>query len=90
VGGYVNGGLYNMHPGEFVMNSETTSAAERLAQGQLSQDAVLGMLASGGGGGGGRVVWNDNRRFDSRLSVEDRRAINNDTKRILEEAFSYA
>jgi hypothetical protein len=36
------------------------------------------------------VVWNDNRRFDSRLSVEDRRAINNDTKRILEEAFSYA
>jgi hypothetical protein len=51
-GGYVSRGLYMMHDNEFVLNAKSVSAAERLAQGRLTQDGIMSMLAGGRGSGG--------------------------------------
>ncbi len=88
VGGYVDYGLYQMHPHEFVLTDQTTSIFERAASGRLTQQKVISMLLSGGGGGNGQVVWNDNRKFDSRLSMEDRETIRQDTLKTLAGAFA--
>lgn len=40
-GGYTQGGLYNLHGGEFVMSPQTTRMAERMAGGPLTQQNVL-------------------------------------------------
>jgi len=40
-GGYARAGMGQMHAGEFVLNPETTSMAERLAGGHLTQSTVL-------------------------------------------------
>ncbi len=68
---------------EFVLNGDTTQAAENLARGSLDQRSVLAMMAAGASGGGGGVVYNDQRRFDSRIHAEDRQAIMNDTAQAL-------
>jgi hypothetical protein len=87
-GGYVSSGLWRLHDNEFVLNPQTTREAERLARGKLSQDSVLAALAGSGAASrnGGGVTWNDHRRFDSRLTPEDRQQIRRDTEKILLDA----
>lgn len=65
---------------EFVLSGDTTKAAEMLIGGRLTQDTLMAALR---GNGRSQVTWNDNRRFDSRLSGDDRRAIQNDTMQTL-------
>lgn len=85
-GGYVNEGLYKLHDDEYVLNPATVSALERLGGGRrLSQNLILGLAR---GGGSGSVTYNDHRRFDSRLSAEDRRMIQQDTMSMLSGAFN--
>ena len=86
-GGYTGDGLYRMKRGEFVLRPDVTSAAERLAGKQLDQDSMLALLARGGGAGGNNYNYVDNRRFDSRLSSEDRKAIRRDLAIQLGEVF---
>lgn len=77
-GGYTSDGMYMLKRGEFVLAPETTSAAEKIAGRTLNQDNVLAMLA-GNGGAGRTIVYQDNRKFDSRLSSQDRALIRRDT-----------
>lgn len=81
VGGYVNGGLYRLHSGEYVLNPGTTSILESMLGRKLTQSAVLQAV---GGGSRNTVVWNDSRRFDSRLQPSDRRMIAQDTLGLLQ------
>jgi len=69
-GGYTNGGLTMLHPGEFVMSSATTRAAEGMIGNRLSQSSVVRGLS-----GGASVQLVDNRRFDSRIPLAERNAI---------------
>lgn len=55
---------------EFVLNHATTRAMESLVGGRLTQASILR-----GGGGGGTITVNDQRRFDSRVTAQDRREI---------------
>jgi hypothetical protein len=75
-GGYAGFGTYRLgeQGTEYVLDARTTRAAEVAAGGRLTQTRMLNALA----GRGGNVTWNDHRRFDSRLSVADRRAIQQD------------
>jgi hypothetical protein len=84
VGGYTSPGLYMMHD-EFVLSPSSTRAAEKMMRGRLNQENVLAMLA--GGGGPANITINDQRRFDSSLSADDRRSIRQDTEYMLEGAF---
>jgi hypothetical protein len=79
-GGYVSQGLWQMHNDEFVLNRRTARAAETMAGRRLDQQTMLALMGSGRA-----VTYNDQRRFDSRLSVADRRAIQQDTAAILEQ-----
>lgn len=91
-GGYATFGNYRLGdsgsggkgPDEFVMSGATTQAAERLIGGRLNQANLL-MALAGSKGSGSSITWNDNRRFDSRLSLADRRAIMEDTKQVIRE-----
>jgi hypothetical protein len=82
-GGYsYGGGLYNLHPGEFVMSESTTQAAEEMARtNSLTQSTMMGMITNKQQG----VVYNDHRSFGSRLTAEDRRDIKTDTLSMLSE-----
>ena len=69
-GGYVGGGLYNLHPGEFVLSPETTRQVEaaqgggRLTQGAVAAGArSLKIEANFTGMGAGDRVW-----FEARLA----------------------
>lgn len=84
-GGYVGSGLYRMHDDEFVLNKGTTQALERMAGGSLSQERVLAAIAGGGKSGGASITINDQRRFDSSLSLADRRAIRQDTQYLFDQ-----
>jgi hypothetical protein len=84
MGGYTSPGLYMMHD-EFVLSPSSTRAAEKMMRGRLNQDNVLAMLS--GGGGAANITINDHRRFDSRLSPEDRRAIRQDNENLFSEVF---
>ncbi|MFA5836172.1 MAG: hypothetical protein WC837_04365 [Bellilinea sp.] len=77
-GGYTADGLYRMRAGEFVLRPDVTNAAERVIGRSLNQDNMLAALA-GGGGAGKTIIYQDNRRFDSRLSSQDRALIRQDT-----------
>lgn len=73
-GGYVSGGLYNLHDNEFVMSPTSTAAAERALGGSLSQDRILAGLAGARAGGGNRSLnyapqYNFAERDDARLIV---------------------
>jgi hypothetical protein len=93
-GGYAAYGQYTLgdNPGggkgpvEYVLSGSTTKAAESLIGGKLSQQAILSAMV--GRGPSKSVVWNDHRRFDSRIPLSERRAILEDTKRMLEEMLS--
>lgn len=80
VGGYVGGGLYKLHSGEFVLNPGTTSTLEQMLGRKLTQSSVMQLA---GASNRTSVVWNDSRRFDSRLGANDRRMITNDTLDLL-------
>ena len=63
-GGYSAGDrLHRLHEGEYVLNRETTQAAERLVGGKLSQGTILDLLK-----GGKSIVYQDNRRISAELS----------------------
>lgn len=81
-GGYATKGVYGLAQDgrtEFVLSGPTTRAAEQVIGAQLTQDNLIAALRQGGRS----VVWNDHRRFDSRLSLADRRSIQNDTVDLL-------
>jgi len=80
-GGYMTPGLYRNASGsnEYVLNPQTTRAAEQMANGKLSQSVLMRLMM----GGGKSITLNDNRRIDSRLSQSDRRAIQRDTMEVL-------
>lgn len=88
-GGYTTDAAYRMQAGEFVLNRQTTSAAERLAGGRLDQDKILSLLA-GSGGAGKTVVYYDQRHFNSRLSSEEIKEIRRGTEMMLGEVFGDA
>jgi hypothetical protein len=78
-GGYSSGGAAYLHPGEFVLSANTTRAAEDAARtGRLTQDTLTRLF-----GGSGGMTYNDHRSFDSKVSAEDRRAIQSDTRELL-------
>ena len=58
---------------EFVLNNQTTRAAENMMGGQLSQQRLLSGL-----GGGRSISYHDYRRTDSSVSASDRRMLRND------------
>jgi len=69
-GGYVDGGLYNLHPGEFVLSPSTTRQVEAAqGGGRLTQGAVVGgaravtISANFNGMGAGDRAW-----FEARLA----------------------
>ncbi|WP_295664795.1 hypothetical protein, partial [uncultured Mucilaginibacter sp.] len=79
-GGYIGNGVFRGGENgyEFMLNHSTTQAAERLAGGNLNQDSILAVLARGSNSSQSsskQIVYNDQRHFDSHLSVQDRRAI---------------
>lgn len=76
-GGYAQRGLYALAQDgrrEFVLSGATTKAAEAAIGGALSQSNIMRSMA-----GRGSITVYDHRRFDSRLTAEDRREIQNDT-----------
>ena len=76
-GGYVNAGLYRMHPGEFVLTDQTVDVVERAAKtNSLTQSIVMSLLSGGGKG----MTYNDHRVIATRVSAEDRQAIARDTR----------
>ncbi len=84
-GGYAPYGMYILGdksagkgPDEFVMNGETTRAAESIIRGRLTQQGILRAMIQRAS-----VTWNDHRKFDSRLSAQDRRMVNEDTLSML-------
>lgn len=84
--GYAYSGLYHMAANgirQFVMGGNATKVAERVIGGQLDERSLMRAMMSGG-----QITWNDNRRFDSRLSLADRRAITEDTLAILGREFA--
>lgn len=75
-GGYMTKGFYENKNGipEMVMNGTTTRMAEA-QMGYLTQEKLQSMIS----GNNKKIVINEgNKRFDSRLSKEDRRAIQRD------------
>lgn len=88
-GGYAQEGIYHLGEGgkdEFVLSAATTRAAEQLLGGQLTQSKLIQALL--GGRGRGEMTWNDHRRFDSRITPEERREIQRDNERTLERMFA--
>lgn len=76
-GGYAQRGVYALAQDgrrEFVLSGATTKAAEQAIGGALSQSNVMRAMS-----GRGIVTVYDHRRFDSRLTAEDRRMIQTDT-----------
>jgi hypothetical protein len=80
-GGYTSEGLGYLHDNEFIMDAQATRAAEGAARSNLTQQALINLFSGGGQGGG--LVYNDQRRFDTAVSAEDRRAITQDTFALL-------
>lgn len=79
-GGYSEGTMpHLLHAGEYVLNPRTTRALEGLIGGRLTQESILNSATSKS------IVFQDNRRFDSRISPEERRAIAAEWKRDLRE-----
>jgi hypothetical protein len=80
-GGYAGSGIYRLGERgyEFVLSHSTTKAAERAARGMLTQENMMKLLL------GKNVVYNDHRRFDSKIREEDRWALRLDTMRMVEE-----
>jgi hypothetical protein len=84
IGGYGSGGMTQMHSGEFVINANTTRALEQVSRSRLDQATIIEMAT----GGNKAMTYNDHRRFDSRLSANDRANIRGDLEGILAEAFA--
>ena len=83
-GGYVSQGLYNLHSGEYVLDANTTQAAESVAKGNLTQDKIAQMLTGGGGG----LVVNNNQTFARGMSADEKNDIRSDTRKLLIDAIS--
>ncbi len=56
---------------EFIMTNQSTLALEKMLGGALSQERIVNSVRK-------NITVTDNRRFDSRLSADDRRSIVND------------
>jgi hypothetical protein len=85
-GGYPRGKIVSVNERgqEFIMSASTTRLAEQMLGGRLNQERLIRALSNPGGAS---VTWNDHRRFDSKLSAEDRRAIRRDGEQMLAEVF---
>jgi len=83
-GGYATSGIYRLGEvgREFVLNADTTRAAETMARGSLDQQAIRGMLAGGGGRSSGQIVYQDRRefRFYGSLTNEERARIRDENR----------
>ena len=80
-GGYAERGVYGLAQDgrrEFVLSGATTRAAEKAIGASLSQESIMRALNNKS-----QIVVYDHRRFDSRLTAEDRRAIQTDTMETL-------
>jgi len=75
-GGSVDDGLYLLKRGEYVLSPSTVQTAQGLIGSQFSQQALLSSLAIGKRNS---MTINDQRRFDSRVSPQERREIANET-----------
>ncbi len=83
MGGYADRGVYGLAQDgrrEFVLSGNTTRAAEEAIGSSLSQSSIMRALT-----GRNSVTVYDHRRFDSRLTAEDRRTIQADTMETLRE-----
>ncbi|HPO87443.1 MAG TPA: hypothetical protein PLN86_16495 [Candidatus Hydrogenedentes bacterium] len=83
MGGYAERGVYGLAQDgrrEFVLSGPTTRAAEEAIGTSLSQSSIMRALT-----GRNAITVYDHRRFDSRLTAEDRRAIQADTYETLRE-----
>lgn len=81
-GGYAGKGVYALAQNgqtEFVLAGQTTKAAEQAIGQKLTQENVMAALTRNRGG----LTVYDHRRFDSRLSADDRRSIQMDTMETL-------
>jgi hypothetical protein len=63
---------------EFVLSGNTTKAAESVIGGNLTQAGLLSALSLYGAARRS-MQYTDNRRFNSGISVQERRAIQQDT-----------
>jgi hypothetical protein len=81
-GGYAQGTMpHLLHQGEFVMNADTTAAAERAAQGHvLNQQNIMEMLGAAAHPG----MTNN---FYRGMSADERFAFERDTQKMLKDAF---
>jgi hypothetical protein len=81
-GGYAQGTMpHLLHQGEFVMNADTTAAAERAAQGHvLNQQNIMEMLGAAAHPG----MTNN---FYRGMSADERFAFERDTEKMLKDAF---
>lgn len=89
-GGYASKGIYGLAQNgktEYVLSGDTTKAAEALIGGQLTQSKLIAAMS---GGGQGRITWNDHRTFSGSISLEERRAITNDTLNVINGAMRKA
>jgi hypothetical protein len=69
-GGYTTPGLWRMHGSEFTLNPSTTSMAEKLTSGRLTQGGIIGALSRAG-----NVIVNQTLRFSGELGASDKRQI---------------
>lgn len=86
-GGYMPPGTYRIHKKEFVLNAESTGAAERLMGESLSQSNLLAALAGGNRQSGG-FTYQDNRVFSRGLTPEEKLQIRRETENLLMEVVS--
>jgi len=70
-GGYVYAGLWNLHNGEYVMNSSVTALAERAAGGQLSSSSLANALV----GGRGNITVNNHITFSGEVTAMSKRIV---------------
>jgi hypothetical protein len=91
-GGYVSDGLWRLHNGEYVLNPQTTAAAQRSLGGRLTQSAILASLAGGRPGTMANAQMNVyypagamTSQMQKMVSQGARRALEDNLDRLLEE-----
>ncbi len=86
-GGYAPYGMYMLGESasggkgrtEYVLNGSTTELAERVLGGKISQNKLATLFGILGGGTKNNIIYNDERRIDSRISNTDRQQMITDT-----------
>jgi hypothetical protein len=82
-GGYTKGGLANTHNGEFVMNADTTKAAEKLGKtNRLTQESIVSAMTGGG------MNYVDNRTFSRGLTADEKQDLRQELRQMVMEAYN--